>query len=81
LITYALAAGINAGVLDQDTYLPVVDKGWQALTTGALQDSGRLGYVRARGSHRPAGADDSAAFAVGAYLTAGQQVAALTPGC
>ncbi|HWO60775.1 MAG TPA: glycoside hydrolase family 88 protein [Umezawaea sp.] len=81
LITYALAAGINAGVLDQATYLPVVRKGWQALTTSALQDSGRLGYVQPRGSHRPAGVDDSAAFAVGAYLTAGQQVAALTPGC
>jgi hypothetical protein len=81
LITHALAAGINAGVLDGNAYLPVVRKGWQALTTVALQDSGRLGYVRARGSHRPAGAGDSAAFAVGAYLTAGQQVAALTPGC
>ncbi|MCS7479816.1 glycoside hydrolase family 88 protein [Umezawaea endophytica] len=81
LITYALAAGINAGVLDRAAYLPVVRKGWEALTTVALRDSGRLGYVQARGSHRRAGADDSAAFAVGAFLTAGQQVAALTPGC
>jgi glycosyl hydrolase family 88 len=81
LITYALAAGVNAGVLDKTTYLPAIRKGWQALTTQALQDSGRLGYVQARGSHRPATPDDSAAFAVGAYLTAGQQVAALTPGC
>ena len=81
LITYALAAGINAGVLDKAAYLPIVRKGWDALTKSALQDSGRLGYVQPRGSHRPANADDSAAFAVGAYLTAGQQVAALTPGC
>ncbi|PRY46752.1 glycoside hydrolase family 88 protein [Umezawaea tangerina] len=81
LVTHALAAGINAGVLDEDTYLPVVRRGWTALTTSALRDSGRFGYVQARGSHRPAGADDSAAFAVGAFLSAGQQVAALTPGC
>ncbi|WNV82372.1 glycoside hydrolase family 88 protein [Umezawaea sp. Da 62-37] len=81
LITHALAAGINAGVLDRDAYLPVVRRGWTALTTSALRDSGLFGYVQARGSHRRAGADDSAAFGVGAFLSAGQQVAALTPGC
>ncbi|HEX6344153.1 hypothetical protein [Umezawaea sp.] len=45
----------------------------------ALPADSPLRVEHARGSHRPAG--DSAAFAVGAYLTAGQQVAARTPGC
>jgi rhamnogalacturonyl hydrolase YesR len=40
LITYALAAGIKAGVLDAATYLPVVARAWQGLSTLALQPSG-----------------------------------------
>lgn len=81
LITYALAAGVNAGVLDAAVYTPIVQKGWTALTTGALQSSGALGYVQPRGSHQQAGVADTAAFGVGALLIAGQQVAKLTPGC
>jgi hypothetical protein len=81
MFTYALAAGINTGVLDAATYTPIVQKAWQALTTTALQDSGRFGYVQPRGTHGRAGADDTAAFGVGSYLIAGQQIAKLTPGC
>ncbi|WP_285752848.1 glycoside hydrolase family 88 protein [Lentzea sp. NBRC 105346] len=81
MITYAIAAGINAGVLDSATYLPVVQKGWAALTGKALQADGKFGYVQARGSHKPSSAADTAGFAVGSYLIAGQQVAKLTPGC
>lgn len=40
LITYALAYGIKAGILDSATYLPVVAKAWQGLTTISLQPSG-----------------------------------------
>jgi rhamnogalacturonyl hydrolase YesR len=40
LITYALAYGIKAGVLDSATYLPVVALAWHGLTTLALQPSG-----------------------------------------
>jgi rhamnogalacturonyl hydrolase YesR len=40
LITYALAYGIQAGVLDSATYLPVVVKAWHGLSTMALQPSG-----------------------------------------
>ncbi|WP_197289151.1 glycoside hydrolase family 88 protein [Nocardia sp. NRRL S-836] len=80
MITYAFAAGINAGVLDRDTYLPAVRRGWQALLT-ALDADGMLGWVAARNSWRPASAGDSAGFAVGSFLIAGQQVVRLTPGC
>jgi rhamnogalacturonyl hydrolase YesR len=40
LITYALAYGVKAGVLDAPTYLPVVARAWQGLTTEAQQPSG-----------------------------------------
>ncbi len=80
MITYAFAAGINAGVLDKDTYLPYVQKGWQALQT-ALDADGLLGWTAARNSWKPASAGDSAGFAVGSFLIAGQQLVPLTPGC
>ncbi|HUQ54049.1 glycoside hydrolase family 88 protein [Lentzea sp.] len=80
MITYAFAAGINEGVLDRDTYLPAVRRGWQALQT-ALDAGGLLGWTAARDSWKPASAGDSAGFAVGSFLLAGQQVVRLTPGC
>ena len=40
LITYALAYGIKAGILDAPTYLPVVARAWSGLTTISLQPSG-----------------------------------------
>ncbi len=40
LITYALAYGIEAGLLDSATYRPAVAKAWQGLSTIALQPSG-----------------------------------------
>ena len=40
LITYALAYGIKAGLLSSATYLPVVAKAWNGLSTIALQPSG-----------------------------------------
>jgi rhamnogalacturonyl hydrolase YesR len=47
--TYALAWGINNGMLDEATYMPVVKKGWQALA-GAVHTDGKLGYVQAIGA-------------------------------
>ncbi|PZS15114.1 MAG: hypothetical protein DLM57_13320 [Pseudonocardiales bacterium] len=40
LITYALAYGIQAGILAAPTYLPAVARAWQGLTTLSLQPSG-----------------------------------------
>ncbi len=42
LITYALAYGIRAGLLDAATYLPAVARAWQGLTTYAAQSNGFL---------------------------------------
>jgi len=40
LFTYALAYGIDAGLLDRATYLPVVVRAWNGLAGKALQGSG-----------------------------------------
>jgi hypothetical protein len=40
LIAYALAEGVDLGLLDRGTFGPVVLKAWAGLTTVALQPSG-----------------------------------------
>uniref|UniRef100_UPI002441CB98 glycoside hydrolase family 88 protein n=1 Tax=Fodinicola feengrottensis TaxID=435914 RepID=UPI002441CB98 len=84
LLTYGLAWGVSAGVLDARTYEPAATKAWQALTSKALLPSGFLGYVQnpaARPFSPPAKATDTAAYGVGGFLQAGRWIAALTPAC
>ena len=45
LFCHGLAWGINAGHLDRDTYLPVVEKAWAALET-CIHDNGMIGWVQ-----------------------------------
>lgn len=52
LFTYALAVGVDAGVLDRATYLPVVTRAWTGLTS-ELQPSGFLSGCQPPGG-RPA---------------------------
>jgi rhamnogalacturonyl hydrolase YesR len=79
--TYGLAWGINAGVLDPDTYLPAVINAWNGMATTAVQPSGFLGYVQGTGtqpsSSQPVTAASTADFGVGLFLEAGNQVAIL----
>ncbi|MGC9452568.1 MAG: glycoside hydrolase family 88 protein [Oceanipulchritudo sp.] len=80
-ITYALAWGINNGVLDAATYQPVVEAAWNGLTSIALQPSGLLGYVQNRGrAPAAAGAGESHPYGVGAFLLAGTEVVKLAGG-
>ncbi|MEC3981319.1 glycoside hydrolase family 88 protein [Amycolatopsis sp. H20-H5] len=82
MFTYGIAWGINAGILDAARYQPTVTKAWNALSTKALQPSGLVGYVQpVGGSPATAKKTDTAAYGVGAFLLAGQQVAKLTPAC
>lgn len=71
---YGIAWGINNGVLDKQTFLPVVEKSWVALTS-AIHPNGRLGWVQP-GGDRPnlSTSDMSNWYATGAYLMAGRQV-------
>lgn len=47
---YSMAYGVRVGLLDSTTYLPVVEKGWQWLSTTALQPSGLVGYCQPVGA-------------------------------
>jgi rhamnogalacturonyl hydrolase YesR len=72
--TFGLAWGINHGILDRDTFLPAVLKGWQSVTT-AVTDDGMLGYVQPIGA-KPGSAwpDKTEVYGVGAFLAAGSEV-------
>ncbi|MDD4191248.1 MAG: glycoside hydrolase family 88 protein [Mangrovibacterium sp.] len=72
---YALAWGINNGLLDRGQYLPAVRKGWKGLTT-LIQPDGHVGWCQ------PIGADPRKNFTpgswevygTGAFLLAGSEV-------
>ncbi|MGA2806861.1 MAG: glycoside hydrolase family 88 protein [Terracidiphilus sp.] len=71
---YALAYGVNSGILDRARYLPVIEKGWAGLVSHIYQD-GRLGCIQPVGAapgDYPATA--SYVFGTGAFLLAGSEV-------
>ncbi|WP_454716486.1 glycoside hydrolase family 88 protein [Caulobacter segnis] len=71
---YALAWGINHGVLDRATYLPVVVKGWKGLEAQVLPN-GMLGAVQKTGDQPVTTApDDIGPYGAGAFLLAGLEV-------
>ena len=78
--TFALAWGINEGLLDRKTYEPVVAKAWKGMLTHIYAD-GRLGSIQkvgaAPGELSPGG---SYVYGVGAFLLAGSEVDKLAGG-
>src|ERR1044072_4832047 len=71
---YAMAWGINHGILDRATYLPHVLRGWAALA-GDIQPNGLLGHVQHVGDQPvPAAAEDTGLYGTGALLLAGLEV-------
>ena len=77
LFCYALAWGIDHGVLDRERYLPVVLDAWSALY-GNVDEEGRLGWVQrpgvGPGEVRPG---DWEVYGTGAFLLAGEAVLGL----
>jgi unsaturated rhamnogalacturonyl hydrolase len=72
--TYALAWGVNRGILDGKTYEPVILRGWAALNRAVLP-SGKLGYVQRVGAAPgDTGPDETEVYGVGAFLLAGTEV-------
>ena len=71
---YALAWGINNGVLDRAKYLPVIQKAWTGLLAHIYVD-GRLGCIQPIGA-APGDytATASYVFGSGAFLMAGSEV-------
>lgn len=71
---YALAWGINNGVLDRKTYLPVVRKAWRGLI-GSVREDGKLGWVQQIGmAPAKVTADDNQEYGAGAFLLAGSEM-------
>ncbi|MDR0507823.1 MAG: glycoside hydrolase family 88 protein [Dysgonamonadaceae bacterium] len=74
LITYALAYGINNGLLEKEIYAPAMEKSWNALLS-IMDADGKIGWVQ------PIGADPkkvtenmTAPYGVGAFLLAGSEI-------
>ncbi|ALJ05224.1 glycosyl hydrolase family 88 [Pseudalgibacter alginicilyticus] len=71
---FGLAWGINNNILNKDTYLPAVQKGWHTLVSH-VTDDGMLGYVQPIGAEPgKAWADKTEVYGTGAFLSAGSEV-------
>jgi unsaturated rhamnogalacturonyl hydrolase len=76
-ICYALAWGINNGLLKEEVYLPVIKKTWEGLIR-CIQPDDKLGWVQLPGG----GPDEvtgaqTASYGVGAFLLAGSELSKL----
>lgn len=72
---YALAWGVNQGVLDGATYGPAIERGWAALTNLVLED-GRIMQIQ-QPAAAPGKVNDSFAakdYGYGAFLLAGAEM-------
>jgi rhamnogalacturonyl hydrolase YesR len=73
-VTYALAYGVNEGILDRATYWPAVEKAWAGMLTHVYAD-GRLGSIQPVGAAPGAYSETSSyVYGVGAYLLAGSEI-------
>jgi len=73
-VTYALAYGVNEGILDRATYWPAVEKAWAGMLTHVYAD-GRLGLIQPVGAAPGAYSETSSyVYGVGAYLLAGSEI-------
>jgi len=76
--TYALAWGINHGVLERSKYLPVVKRSWAGMLQH-IYKNGRLGSIQPIGAEpgkfKPS---SSYVYGVGAFLLAGSELAQIS---
>jgi rhamnogalacturonyl hydrolase YesR len=71
---YALAYGINSGLLDKEKYMPIVKKGWDALVDAVFPD-GKLGWVQPIGENpRSTTKEMTEVYGIGSFLLAGSEV-------
>ncbi len=72
---YAMAWGLNQGILDKTTYLPAVQKAWAGLNR-CVSSEGRVGWVQPIGAdpRRDFSADSWEVYGTGAFLLAGSEV-------
>lgn len=75
---FALAWGINSGILPEEEFAPAVKKAWKALADNVNRE-GRLGYVQqVAGSPYEFYEYQSHVYASGAFLLAGSEMLKLT---
>lgn len=76
--TYGILWGINNGYLNKKDFKPVIEKSWNYLSTVALQENGKVGYVQPIGEKAIPGQvvneNSTADFGVGAYLLASAEM-------
>jgi rhamnogalacturonyl hydrolase YesR len=74
LFTFALAWGVNEGLLPASDYKPAIERAWAALS-GAVTEEGRLGWLQ-REAREPGDARrfDWDPFGSGALLLAGAEL-------
>ncbi len=76
--TYAMAWGINHGILDRKNFQPVVEKAWRGMLTHVYAD-GRLGSIQPIGGEpgkfKPS---SSYVYGVGAFLLTGAELVQLS---
>jgi len=71
---YALAWGVNHGLLNKKAYWPAVEKAWTALKS-SVQPDGMLGYVQPIGaSPDKVDANSTEVYGVGAFLLSGSEI-------
>lgn len=74
LFLYGLAWGVNHGLLDKKSTMPVLVRGWSALHA-AIRPDGRLGWVQRIGyAPDQVRADDTQLYGTGALLLAGVEL-------
>ena len=72
--TYALAWGVNEGLLERRKFEPAVRKAWSALVA-CVQGDGKLTHVQPIGADPQKFPDDSTeVYGVGAFLLAGSEI-------
>jgi unsaturated rhamnogalacturonyl hydrolase len=74
LFAYALAWGVNEGVLSGKVYRPVIEKAWAGMLQHVYED-GRLGCIQQTGAEpAPFKPTASYTYGVGAFLLAGSEI-------
>lgn len=73
--TYALAYGINSGLLNKEKYLPVVQKAWIGMNS-LIQPDGHVGWCQPIGADpkKNFSAESWEVYGTGAFLLAGSEV-------
>ncbi len=49
LFVYGMVWGVRQGLLDENTYRPIIAKAWNAMVKDGLHKNGFLGYVQGTG--------------------------------